>query len=70
MFGFRKIWQELQKHGRHIAIINDEMGEVQKNTKHIPVMRNNIKWLMRLVCAIFLAVAVGLLQQFFGIFGI
>ena len=70
MFGFRKIWDELQKHGKHIATLNDEMGEVQKHTEHIPVMRTNIKWLTWLVCAVFLTVAAGLLQQFFGIFGI
>lgn len=63
MFGFRKIWQELQKHGKHIATINDELDAVQKHTKHIPVMRNNIKWLMWLVCGVFLVVVGALLQQ-------
>jgi len=67
MFGFKKIWNELCEHGKHIAIINDELGAVEKATEHIPVMRNNIKWLTWLVCAIFIAVVVGLFQQFFGI---
>jgi len=70
MFGLKKIWEELHVQGAHIAVINDELGAVQKDTKHIPVMRNNIKWLTWLVSAIFIAVAVGLLQQFFGIFAI
>jgi len=70
MFGLKKVWEELHRLGGHIATINDELGAVEKQTKHIPVMRNNIKWITWLVCAIFLAVAVGLLQQFFGIFGI
>ena len=67
MFGFKRIWQELQRHGRNIATINDEMGAVQEHTKHIPMMRNNIRWLTWLVCAIFVGVIVGLLQQFLGI---
>ena len=69
MFGFRKIWEELQKHGKHIATLNDEMGDVLKHTKHIPVMRNNIKWLTWLVCAVFLMVAGALLQRL-GFLGI
>ena len=67
---WQELWQEIRGHGKHIATINDELGAVQKDTKHIPVMRNNIKWLKWLVGAIFLGVAVGLIQQFFGIFGI
>ena len=67
MFGFRKIWEELRKHGGHISTINDEMGVVQEQTKDLPAMRTNIKWLTWLVGAIFLGVAVGLIQQFFGI---
>ena len=62
-----ELWQEIRGQGRHITTLNEEMGAVQEHTKYIPVMRNNIKWLMWLVCAIFLAVFVGLLKQFFGI---
>jgi len=70
MFGLKKVWEELHRQSKHIATINDELGVIQKQTEDIPVIRNNIKWIAWLVCAVFLAVAVGLLQQFFGIFGI
>lgn len=59
-----ELWQEIRSHGRSIATINEEMGMVQEQTKHIPVMRNNIKWIKWLICGIFLAIIVGLLQGF------
>jgi len=61
------IWKELRKHTSHISVINDEMGEVQEQTAHIPAIRNDIKWLKWLIGAIFLGVAIGLLEQFLGI---
>ena len=67
MFGFRKIWQELQEHGRRIATINDEMGVVQEQTKDLPAMRSDVKWLKWLVCAIALMVIASVLKLFLGI---
>jgi len=66
MFGLKRIWQELREHGRYIATINNEMGVVQEQTKDLPAMRNDVKWLKWLVCAVFIGVILGLLQQFFG----
>jgi len=62
-----ELWQEIRGNGKRIATINDELGAVQKDTKHIPVMRNNIRWLTWLVCAIFIGVLLDLLKQFLGI---
>ena len=42
----KKQWQELW---RHVTTTNHELGEVQKQTKDLPVMRTDIKWLKWLV---------------------
>ena len=60
----KKQWQELWG---HITTTNHELGEVQKQTKDLPVMRADIKWLKWLVCAVFLGMVLGLLKQFLGI---
>lgn len=57
-------WRELWE---HITRTNHELGEVQKQTKDLPAMRNDIKWLKWLVCAVFLAVALGLAKQLIGL---
>lgn len=50
----KKKWDELWQ---HIHITNHELGLVQKD----------VAWLKWLVCAVFLAVLVGLAKQFLGI---
>jgi len=42
----RKQWQELWA---HITRTNHELGEVQRQTKDLPAMRNDIKWLKWLI---------------------
>jgi len=61
MWPSSKKWKQLWA---HIETLNGEMGQVQKD-QH--VIRNDIKWLKWLICAVFLAVLLGLLKSFLGI---
>jgi len=51
---FKSGWATLSE---HIIKTNHELGVVQ----------NDIKWLKWLVCAVFLAVSLGLIKQFIGV---
>ena len=57
----RKQWQELWQ---HITRANHELKGVQTD---MGIVRNDVKWLKWLVCAVFLAVILGLAKQFIGV---
>ena len=63
----QEVWRQVQKYGEHVAVLNGEMSDVLEQTKHVPVMRRDIGWLKWLVCAIFIGIVLGLIEQFFGI---
>jgi len=48
----------------HFKRVNDELGGVQKDME---VIRTDIKWLKWLICAVFVAVVLGLVRQYLGL---
>lgn len=54
---WREIWTQWQELRQHIITTNHELGLVQRD----------VKWLKWLICAVFLAVVLGLAKQFIGL---